>query len=289
MALSAEAWIAGGKYFVRDDGHSIFYRREGRGPVMLMLHGFPTWSYDYAEIAPLLASHYDVVTPDFLGYGASDKPRDYAFSVPDAADTVEALMASIGVRETHLVIHNYGGIVGQELLDRHRRGVLSFAITSVHLLNCGVVYEEYRPALLQRLLANTLIGGLVARLITKGKVRTGLDKVRGPSHPLTDAEFEELWRGIGRDNGHKLAHRLVRYNHERDVHAARWLEALEAYRGPLHLVWGMADPISGGRVLDALRPRIPNARIDELADVGHFPSSEAPTAVADAIRGSLAT
>lgn len=62
-------------------GHRIAFRRRGQGPVVLVLHGFPTWSYDYAEVANDLARDHDVITLDFLGYGASDKPNPYEYSV----------------------------------------------------------------------------------------------------------------------------------------------------------------------------------------------------------------
>jgi pimeloyl-ACP methyl ester carboxylesterase len=157
----------------------------------------------------------------------------------------------------------------------------------VHLVNCGVVYDQYRPTRMQRMLASRWTGKLVASLITKDRVRAGLDAVRGPTHHLSDEQFEQLWYGIALNAGHKLAHRHIRYNVERALHAERWLSALTAYDGPLHLVWGMADPVSGAHVLDALRPRIPRAHVDALSGVGHFPMSEAPEAVAAAIRGAL--
>lgn len=284
---SAVEWIRGGHRFARGDGLQIFYRREGHGPTLLLLHAFPTWSYDYVELVPHVATDHDVVTLDFLGYGASDKPRDHVFTVVESADTVEGLLAKLGVSAVRLVAHDYGGIVAQELLDRRRRGRLSFTIEGVHLLNCGVIQAEYRPTRIQKLLANRLTGRLVASRITKSTMHRSLDAVRGPTHPLTHETFEELWYGIALHDGHQLAHQLVRYVHERALHGDRWLSALETYDGPLHLVWGLADPVAGVRVLDALRPRLPRARIDALEGVGHFPLSEVPTAVTEAIRAAL--
>ena len=85
----------------------------------------------------------------------------------------------------------------------------------------------------------------------------------------------------------RLFHRHIRVDHERTLHAERWLSALGAYDGPLHIVWGLADPVSGACVLDALRPLVPGARVDALPGVGHFPMSEATRSVAAAIRGTL--
>ncbi|HEY4177608.1 MAG TPA: alpha/beta hydrolase [Kofleriaceae bacterium] len=287
--ISAQDWIAGGHRFAAPDGYSYFYRHDGieNASTVVLFHGFPTWSYDWVNIASELSRDHQVIAPDFLGYGASDKPRARTYSVGSNADMIEGLLASIGVKNARLVIHDYGAIVGQELLDRHRNGALSFGVDSVHLMNSGVVYDVYRPTFLQRVLGNTIAGSLAVKLISKRGVRRGLDGVRGSMHPMSDQEFEETWHGMAIDDGYRLAHVLVRYNWEREQHAQRWLDALTAYAGPLQLIWGLADPVSGKHVLEALRPLVPNARVDELDGVGHFPMCEAPNRVIDALRAAL--
>jgi hypothetical protein len=88
-ALRAQQWIAECETLISRRGHRIAFRRRGQGPTVLMLHGFPTWSYDYAEVADDLARDHDVIRLDFLGYGASDKPNPYEYSVAESADVVE--------------------------------------------------------------------------------------------------------------------------------------------------------------------------------------------------------
>ncbi|OHU23181.1 hypothetical protein BKG77_05680 [Mycobacteroides chelonae] len=112
-----------------------------------------------------------------------------------------------------MLVHDYGGVVGQELLDRDLAGKLFPAVTSLTVLNCGIVASAYRPTRLQKLLATPIIGRLVARAITAGTLHTGLDAVRGSSK-LADADFGELWQGISLSNGHLLAHLHIRYNAE---------------------------------------------------------------------------
>ncbi|MEE6175316.1 alpha/beta fold hydrolase [Mycobacterium sp. 050134] len=249
---------------------------------MLLLHGFPTWSYDYAALAGDLARDHDVITLDFLGYGASDKPNPYDYSVAESADTVEDLAAHLGMHAATLVVHDYGGIVGQELADRANRGRLSFTIDRLVVLNCGIVYSAYRPTRLQRLLIMPVVGRLLAARVDAARVRSGLDAVRGSR--LTDTEFDDLWLGMSRDGGHKLAHLLIRYNAERATHHRRWEAALAEWNGPLQLVWGLDDPVSGRHVLDRATEVLPRASVTELPGVGHYPQSEAATAVAAAIR-----
>jgi pimeloyl-ACP methyl ester carboxylesterase len=274
--------IAENDTLVSRRGHRIAFRRRGVGPTVLLLHGFPTWSYDYAEVASDLARDHDVITLDFLGYGASEKPNPYEYSVAESADTVEDLTAQLDVKSVRLVIHDYGGIVGQELVDRANRGQLSFTIDSLIMLNSGIVYSAYRPTRLQKLLILPVIGRLLASRVSAARVRSALDAIRGT--PLADTEFDDLWLGLSRDNGHKLSHLLIKYNAERAIHHRRWETALANWTGPLHLVWGLDDPVSGRHVLEQATKVLPHAAVTELAGVGHYPQSEAPQAVIAAVR-----
>ena len=278
----AAEWIAENDTLVSRRGHRIAFRRRGAGPTLLLLHGFPTWSYDYAEVASDLARDHDVITLDFLGYGASDKPNPYQYSVAESADIVEDLAAHLGVKSTRLVIHDYGGIVGQELVDRANKGQLDFAIDSIIMLNCGIVYSAYRPTRAQKLLIMPVVGKLLASRVSAARIRSLLDEVRGSK--LTQTEFDDLWLGMSRENGEKLWHLLIKYNAERAIHHRRWETALANWDGPLYLVWGPDDPVSGRHVLEQAVKVLPHATVTELAGVGHYPQSEAPQAVAAAVR-----
>jgi pimeloyl-ACP methyl ester carboxylesterase len=278
----AREWIDQCETLISRRGHRIAHRRRGQGPTVLMLHGFPTWSYDYADVANDLATDHDVITLDFLGYGASDKPNPYEYSVAESADVVEDLVAQLHLDSVCLVIHDYGGIVGQELIDRAQAGRLGFTIDSLLVLNSGIVYSAYRPTRLQKLLILPVVGRLLAGRITPGRFRSALDAVRGSR--LTDTEFDDLWYGVARQGGHKLAHLHIRYNAERAAHHGRWEKALADWDGPLHLVWGLDDPVSGRHVLEQAIAILPHAEVTELQGVGHFPQSEAPQTVAAAVR-----
>jgi pimeloyl-ACP methyl ester carboxylesterase len=278
----AQEWIDQCETLISRRGHRIAFRRRGQGPTVLMLHGFPTWSYDYAELAGDLASDHEVITVDFLGYGASDKPHPYEYSVAESADVVEDLATRLQLTSVRLVVHDYGGIVAQELIDRALAGTLGFAIDSIAALNFGIVFSAYRPTVLQKLLIQPVIGKFLAGRITAARVRSGLDALRGS--PLTDREFDDLWLGISCNDGHKLAHLLIRYNSERAAHHRRWETAVRRWNGPLHLVWGLDDPVSGRHVLREAVTLLPGAEVTELTGVGHYPQSEAPRDVAAAVR-----
>jgi pimeloyl-ACP methyl ester carboxylesterase len=284
MCIGVEDWLAGGERIVSRHGQ-MFVQSGGGGAPVLLLHGFPTWSWDWAGVAAGLPGRW--IAPDLLGYGFSAKgARD--LSVNMQADAIEDLAAALSLDALHLVAHDYGTIVAQELLDRGGRGRLRFAIQRVALLNAGIVYIAYRPTRLQRLLALPMIGKAIARRITADKLRAGLDAVLSPGRALSDNEFAGLWRGISHDDGHHQAHRLIRYNAERTRHAGRWESALAAFHGPLTFIWGLEDPVAGRHVLAAARAAYPRATVTELAGIGHYPQLEAPTAVAAALSEHLA-
>ena len=181
-----------------------------------------------------------------------------------------------------MVVHDYGGIVGQELIDRALTGELGFTISSLVVLNFGIVFSAYRPTRLQKLLFLPVVGKLLAGRITANRFRSALDAVRGSR--LTDIEFDNLWHGVSLHDGHKLAHLQIRYNSERAAHHRRWEKALADWEGPLHLVWGLDDPVSGRHVLEKATTVLPHTEVTELHGVGHYPQSEAPQAVSDAVR-----
>src|ERR1700757_3040290 len=151
-APRAAEWIAENDTLVSRRGHRIAFRRRGAGPTVLLLHGFPPWSYDYAEGASDLARDHDVIPLDFLGYGASDKPNPYEYSVAESADVVEDLATHLALTSVRLVAHDYGGIVAQELLDRALAGTLGFSMDGIAALNFGIVFSAYRPTFLQKVL-----------------------------------------------------------------------------------------------------------------------------------------
>ena len=155
MDAELERWKAAGRYFDYL-GFEVFYRNEGSGPPLLLIHGYPFNTWDWAPIWPTLTERFTVIAPDMLGMGFSDKPGAYEYSVPDHADMHEALLAHLGVTACHILAHDIGDSVGQEMLARHEFGQQSYGslrIESVTWLNGGLFNETYRPRLMQKVLS----------------------------------------------------------------------------------------------------------------------------------------
>jgi pimeloyl-ACP methyl ester carboxylesterase len=262
-------------------GLPIFYRQQGEpeAPALLLLHGFPSASWDWHELWPDLAARFHLIAPDFLGLGFSAKPRAHAYSVMEQADMVQALCLQRGISHTHVLAHDYGVSVAQELLarsDAHVDGAVKFH--SMSFLNGGLFPESHRARLLQKLLL-TPLGPLIVRLNTRAQFGRVFRALFGAATQPTEATLDDFWYLIDHDGGRRVLHRLQRYIPERLVHRARWVGALQTTAVPLKLINGSADPVSGAHLVARYRELVPQQDITELAGIGHYPSIEAPAAV----------
>jgi pimeloyl-ACP methyl ester carboxylesterase len=262
------------------------FERDGREPLLLFLHGFPSSSYDWRLLLDMESEHA-ALAPDFLGFGLSEKPRDHTYTLHWQADLVEELVARHGDESpVFLVAHDMGTSVATELMARDLDGELGMQVAGALLLNGSMVQGAASPTLAQRLLRSPA-GPLVSRLSGERFFRRQFGQIFSPGHPLTQEEAEDQWTLICAGGGRTLNHKTIRYMEERFRHAGRWHSALREWPKPLALVWGMVDPVATGKVLDAvveLRPQAPVRRFDDL---GHYPQIEDPARVADALRGPL--
>ena len=282
-----ERWWAEGERVeldLRGAPRSIFLRRMGSGPPMTLLHGFPSSSHDWAKVAPALAERHALLLPDFLGFGASDKPREHEYSLREQADLVEALWAREGVTSTVVVGHDYAVSVTQELLARRAEGALGVEIAAVHLLNGGLYPDVHRPQPTQEALLDPEQGPRIAAMMNEELMVAALAPTFADDHDAA-ADGADIWESFSRDDGHAIAHLLIRYMLDRRADERRWVDALERTEVPLAFVWGMLDPISGAHMAERIRERRPDARFTALDDVGHWPPLEAPERVAAALLG----
>lgn len=266
-------------------GHAIFFVDEpgGGGPALLLIHGFPTASWDYSEIWPLLAPRFGrLIAPDMIGFGFSAKPALFPYDLIDQATLHENLLARLGVREVHVLAHDYGVSVAQELLARHMEcREPRLQLRSVTLLNGGLFPETHRARLVQKLLLGPL-GPLVSRLNNESRFSASLAAVFGPHTRPSPQQAHAFWQLMAENGGHRIGHRLIRYILDRRRHRERWVEALRHTRVPLRLINGPEDPVSGAHMVARYRQLVPRADIVSLPGIGHYPQVEAPGAVAEA-------
>jgi pimeloyl-ACP methyl ester carboxylesterase len=280
-------WSDGERAGVRlgDIDRTIFVRQLGAGATMTLLHGFPSSSHDWAKVAALLADHHALLLPDFLGFGASDKPVDHDYSIHEQADLVEALWAREGINSTVVVAHDYAVSVVQELLARRLEGALAVELVAVHLLNGGLYPDLHRPEPTQTALLDAEQGPRISAQLTEELFVGALRPTFAEGFDAA-ADSADIWRATSRNSGQLIAHRLIRYMTDRAMHGERWVWALETTDVPLAFVWGMLDPVSGAHVAQRIRERLPDAPFTALNHVGHWPPLEAPQLVAAAVLGA---
>lgn len=258
--------------------HPIFYQRHGQGPTaLLLIHGFPTASWDWEPVWPGLCAQFEqVLAPDLLGFGFSAKPPRHRYSLMEQADLCEALLAHCGVGDVHLLAHDYGVSVAQELLarDLERQG-RGLRLASVAFLNGGLFPEAHRATGMQKLMRSPL-GPLLARFVRERGFGRALAQVFGPQTQPTPIELHDFWRLVAENDGPRAMPRLIRYIDERRKYRERWVGALIHARVPLRLIDGPEDPVSGAHMAQRYRELVPAADVVLLPGIGHYPQVEAP-------------
>jgi pimeloyl-ACP methyl ester carboxylesterase len=285
-----ERWWSEGEHLLLDVGgakRSIFTRRLGEGPSMTLLHGFPSSSYDWAKVAPGIASGNGLLLLDFLGFGASEKPAEHEYSIAEQADIVQALWAREGIASTTLVAHDYGVSVAQELLAREREGALGVELRAVHFLNGGVYPDLHRAQPAQLALLDPEQGPQLSALLSEELFVQSLRPSFAESYDAA-ADSADIWSSTHRGEGERIMHLLIRYISDRRANEGRWVGALESTRVPLAFTWGMLDPISGAHIAQRIAERLPSAPLLVLEDVAHWPPLEAPRVVERAILANQA-
>lgn len=282
MSVDIGAWYRLGRFFPFA-GQEVFHVDTGppaeNRPILLLIHGFPTASWDFVKIWPALCAHFRVLAADMLGFGYSGKPRRHRYSILEQADLFEALLEHCGVERQHVLAHDYGDTVAQELLARDNARRVR-RVQSVCFLNGGLFPETHRARLIQKLLLGPL-GPVITRLTGRGAFERSITAVFGPNTAPTTAELDAFWALINHGGGRIVFHKLITYMRDRREHRERWVGALQQATCPLAVIDGAADPVSGAHMVARYRELVGKGYVAELPGIGHYPQVEAPEQVTE--------
>lgn len=273
-------------------GHDIFVIdqaavHEASAPA-LVLHGFPSCSFDWRHVLPALNERRRVILLDFLGYGASAKPLDHRYSLFEQADIVGGLIEELAIGDLALVTHDMGDSVGGEILARSTEGTFPATITQRLVTNGSIYMDLVRLSPGQELLLSMPDQALPeAEALGADVFKPALAATFAPDTQPSAEELDAQWELFARAGGARIAPKLIRYVRERGEHEGRWTGAIEHHPAPLTIVWGDADPIAVVAMAERLAERRPDARFVRLTGIGHYPMIEAPAAFADALRAAL--
>ena len=122
------------------NGHNLNYVDEGAGPVVIMVHGNPTWSFYYRDVIKTLQDGFRVIAPDHIGCGLSDKPQDYDYTLDNHIGNLSELLDHLNVDEYNLIVHDWGGAIGMGLATRNPTKVKKAVI-----LNTAAFTDTFIP------------------------------------------------------------------------------------------------------------------------------------------------
>ncbi|GIU87693.1 MAG: putative hydrolase LipZ [Acidimicrobiia bacterium] len=291
---AVEEWVARGERVPTRAGEVFVVdvppaRAAGADP-LLVLHGFPTSSFDFHLVVADLARSRRVVLIDLPGFGCSDKP-DVRYSIRRHADAAQDVVARLGLATVDLLTHDMGDTVGGELLARDLEGGLPFRVGRRVLTN-GSIYLG-----MAQLTAGQQM--LLARPDARFDLASvGIDPAEGfkagvagtfaPHHEVPARELDAAWRFAAMRDGHTLLARTIRYIEDRRAEEERFTGAIERHPSPLGVVWGALDPVAVVAMTTRLLAARPDATLVVLDDVGHYPMLEAPARFSAAVLGLLA-
>ena len=280
MSPTLQAWIDGGCYWTWR-GHRIFFRREGSGPTVLLIHGYPVGSYDWHTLWRSLSQRCDAVTLDFLGLGVSDKPEREVYRLTSHVELLFDFLHAQGITEAHLVAHDLGVSVMQMFLHELKQpGRPRFKPLTLTALNGGLMPHAYRPRLIQRLLASPL-GPWLGRNLSRRSFHKAIQRLFSDRYPPSLELLDDFWDLVRHAEGLRTSHLVGAFWKERRAHAEALLAATLANRERLRLINGALDPNSGRHMIEAYLEHDPHACVDWLEDSGHWPQLEQPERVAE--------
>ena len=282
--MTANEWKFKGEFITVNDRKlfvidtSSFFSTEDQAPskTMVILHGYPTSSYDYYKVLPELSKHYRVIIHDHLGFGFSDKPLDYSYSLLDQTDLALQLWQQLGVKKVHLLAHDYGTSVATEIIARNNNNKLTIEIENLTLCNGSMHIELSQLRTIQKLLKNKWLGKYVAKLTTYAIFSKNLRTVYFDETKVSNNELKDMWMQLEYNEGRKVIHKLSQYINERYTYWNRWIGALKETNLQTNIVWAKNDPVAVPAIAMLIATEISNNKLFWIENTGHFPMLENP-------------
>jgi len=278
--LISAAPLARTKRKIRTFAGDVAYLRKGQGPALLLLHGIPSSSYLWRDVIDPLAATFDVLAPDLLGYGDSDKRLDADLSIAAQARYMVAFMESIGVHQAAVVGHDIGGGIAQLMAaDEPQRVARLILVDSVVGNNWPVAdIARLKEPVWDQIMVNIdlrkgLRKGLEAGMVTEGRV--------------TDELVDEWTRPFQDLGGRRAYLRAARALNNRDlVSRSKHIEEIET---PTLIMWGANDKFLEPQWAETLKHKLRDTTVEIIDPGGHFLPLDRPDAVAEAINRFLTT
>ena len=248
-------------------GHDMSYIDEGQGPVIVMLHGNPTWSFFYRRLILALRDTYRVIAPDHLGCGMSAKPQEYSYRLKDHIANIEGLLGALGVTNFSLVMHDWGGAIGMGVAGNRPEQVDSLVVMNT------AAFPSPRIPLRIRVCRTPGLGDFLIRglnIFSRGALTMAVTKPLPPAVAAGYLAPYDSW-----------ANRIGVLRFVQDIPLspkdASWETLLEVEQklinfehSPMLLLWGGRDFCFNRSFFDEWLQRFPQAERKYFANAGHY-------------------
>ncbi len=252
---------------IKLNGHELSYLDEGQGPVVVMLHGNPTWSYYYRNLVLLLRDRFRIIAPDHMGCGLSSKPRNYPYQLDTHIRNVEQLLTSLEIKKFSLIVHDWGGAIGMGVAANRAQDIETLVILNT------AAFRSHRIPLRIRICRTPFLGDFLVRGLN-GFAKAAL--VMAVSKPL---ESDIAGGYLAPYNSWKNRIGVLRFVQdiplsERDI-SYQTLMSIENSlfrfkKTPMLLLWGGRDFCFTTHFYEQWLQRFPEAEPHFFKEAGHY-------------------
>jgi pimeloyl-ACP methyl ester carboxylesterase len=297
-AQAAEEWRGRGGYFSwRPAGGAaapveVFHVELGdpQAPVLLLVHGWPTSSFDWSGVAGRLSGQFRVCALDFPGYGFSAKPPGWGYSLARDAGLLEFYLSEVlGADASVIVAHDRGDSVALLYAQGHHATRLGHLVLS----NGNIFLPLSNLTAAQRQILDQRSWPKVAGMLTASRLAAGLGaSTFTPPRTADDPEVEALSTIFSHEDGMAVLHETIQYLTERARHEQAWLAGLARASFPVTLIWGLYDTVSPPRVAsyvwhEYLMRKPGSNRLYFIPGANHYVQVDRPDAFAQVLEHAL--
>jgi pimeloyl-ACP methyl ester carboxylesterase len=263
--------------FIKLGQYRLHYIDEGLGETILFVHGIPESSLMYHDTVQELSGRYRCVVPDHLGFGLSDKTYDAVLTPEAHSQRLLEFINKLGLRNIHLVVHDFGGPIGIGALVNRPELFKSLTITNTWCWSLKGTPAEKGLKMMSGALGRWLylkMGFSVKFMAKNGFADKAVFKKHYDSFMKYHQTKEDRWAN------YQLMLSMIGSSEYYDD----TLGKLHQLNIPTQLVWGMKDKFFNADYLDRWRKEFPAFEVKELKSSGHFPHLEAKEETANAIK-----
>jgi len=243
------------------NGFSLAYKRKGKGEIVLLIHGITTWSFIFSELIESLSKKYDVIAPDLLGCGWSDKPANEDLSIKNHAAIIKSFADELGLDKFHLAGHDLGGGIGQIFTVNNRSRVLTLSLIN------SVAYDFWpvqpiiamRTPIIRQLAMASLDLGTFKMIVRRGLFHKDI---------LTPKLMDQFWLPMKSKEGRKAFLRFAECLDNK--HLLEISDNLASLSLPVLILRGDSDIYLSSSIAEKLHEEIKTSQLERISSGGHY-------------------